>query len=214
MKKIGEPSDAQLIHTAIRARLADVRTAIPAMIVDYDFAKQTCTAKPAVRIPTLDGVPEELDPIPDVPVKWMRGGGYFATMPLVAGDPGLLIFSEVDFALWRESGEVSDAFQERRHGLYCYFLPGGCADGDELPDAAEDHMVIGKSGGPVIRVKADGVELGAGASDFVALAAKVHTELGKIAAAFTSFVPGTGGASFGSPYTTAGDVSATKVKAE
>lgn len=52
-----------------------------------------------------------------------------------------------------------------------------------------------------------------GGSDFVALASMVKGELTKIAAAFTSFIPGSGGASFSDPYTTAGDVAAQKVKA-
>lgn len=61
--------------------------------------------------------------------------------------------------------------------------------------------------------KKDGsIEIGTSPTDFAALASKVNSELTKIATAFSSFVPGTGGASFGSPYTTAGNVSASEVK--
>lgn len=206
------PSDVEIIRAAIRARIADVRTSIPAIVKTYDGAAQTCTVELAVRLPAADGTFEELPPLLDVPVAWQRGGGYFCTMPLEPGDAGLLVFCEADFGDWRRTGVVSDPLSERRHGLNAWFIPGGCAEGQELP-AAGGKLVLGKIGGPTMKIDADGIELG-DAAGFVALAAKVNEELGKIAEAFTSFVPGSGGAGFGSPYTTAGDVSAEKVKAE
>jgi phage baseplate assembly protein V len=78
----------------------------------------------------------------------------------------------------------------------------------------EDGKYIVTIGGMTIEVTKDLAKLGASANNFVALANLVKAELDKIAAAFVSFVPGTGGASFGNPYTLASDVAATKVKAE
>jgi protein gp138 len=219
-----EPSEVEIIRTAIRARQADIRTAMPAMIDSYDAATQTCTCVLAVRVPTHEGVPEELPPLTDVPVKWQRGGGYFCSMPLAKGDPGLLVFCEADFSAWRETGEVSDPAQDRRHGLYAYFLPGGCADGHELASAAPDALVIGKDGGDVIKINASGIELGASASQFVALANLVSARLDTIQAAFdahTHPVPGvTPGPGATTSSVTAGligtlaPVAASKVKAQ
>lgn len=208
-----EPSEVEIIRTAIRARQADIRTAVPALIESYDAAKQTCTCQLAVRLLTADGVPEEVQPLTDVPVKWQRGGGYFCSMPLAKGDPGLLVFCESDFSSWRATGEVSDPAQERRHGLYAYFLPGGCADGDELASAAPDALVIGKDGGPTMTIDAAGLKLGASASDFVALASLVSDELNKIATTLGTGSNGAGAVVFATPYSP-GDVAATKVKAE
>jgi hypothetical protein len=216
-----EPTEVELIRTAIRARLADVRTAMPAMIESYDAAKQTCSCVLAVRLTTSDGIPEETTTLVDVPVKWQRGGGYFCSMPLAKGDAGLLVFCESDFADWRASGEVTDPAQERRHGLYGYFLPGGCADGDELASAAADALVIGKDGGDVIKVKASGIELGASASQYVALANLVAAELTALKSAISgaAVVAMDGGASFKSTLLAAlgswpGSVAASKVKAQ
>jgi hypothetical protein len=225
LNRIGEPKLGQILRAAIRNRVADVRTAVPAMIDSYDAGKQTCTVVVAVRLPAADGTPQEVQPLTDVPVKWQRGGGYFCSMPLAKGDPGLLVFSEVDFATWRTSGEVSDAATERRHGLYGYFLPGGCADGDELTDAAADALVIGKDGGPVMRIKPDVIEIGAAAAQFVALANLVKARLDTIQAAFdghTHAVTVTGSATTQAGTSAAptgligplADVAATKVKAE
>lgn len=68
--------------------------------------------------------------------------------------------------------------------------------------------------GQKIQLVSSDVELGPSPTDFVALAAKVNAELTKIATAFSTFLPGSGGASFPQPYDTAGDVSAQNVKAQ
>lgn len=217
--RIGQPSQVQILKAAVRARQADIRTACPGIVVDYDVTTQTATVNLAVRLPDVNGVPQELPPLPDVPVHWQRGGGFFCSMPLKAGDAGLLVFCEADFSGWRESGEVSDATQERRHGLYAYFLPGGGDDNSPIEGAAADYMVCGKDGGPVIKIKDTGIELGASASDFVALAGLVKTQLDAIQNKFDAHVHPT--TSLGAPTGPTptmigplGAVAATKVKAE
>lgn len=204
----------QLLKAAVKSGIGDIRTSVPGIVRSYDATSQTCEVSLAVRLPRTDGEIEELPPLTDVPVAWPRGGGYFCTMPLQHGDAGLIVFSEVDFSEWRVTGDVADPPTFRRHGMNAWFIPGGCADGNEIADVHPSKLVIGKDGGPVMKIDAAGIELGASASQFVALAGKVNEELGKIADAFTSFIPGSGGASFGAPYTTAGDVSSEKVKAE
>lgn len=216
-----EPSDVEIIRTAIRNRLADVRTSIPAIVKSYDAAKQTCSCEITTRIPTSEGTPEQAPPLEDVPVVWPRGGGYFCSMPLAAGDSGLLVFCEVDFSAWRESGEISDAAQERRHGMYGYFVPGGCASGKELADAHASKLVIGKDGGPVMRIDASGLELGATPSGYVAMAALVAAQLNALKSAISAapVVPTDGGAAFKAGLVSAlsawpASVAATKVKVE
>ncbi len=212
-----EPSDVEIIRAAIRARSAEVRTAIPAMIESYDHTTQTCSCVLAVRIPTTDGTPEEIPPLTDVPVKWQRGGGYFCSMPLAKGDPGLLVFSETDFSAWRESGKVSDPNVERRHGLYGYFLPGGCADGGELADAAADALVIGKDGGDVMKIDATGFRLGATATAFAAKADVLDAHLTALsvylaAHVHTSAAPGSPTTPPVAPPPTPSTTACTKVK--
>lgn len=56
------------------------------------------------------------------------------------------------------------------------------------------------------------VEIGNSPTSFAALATAVETELGKIATAFTSFSPGSGGATFATPYTSVTSVAAAEVK--
>ncbi len=175
-----QPSDVELIRTAIRNRLADVRTSIPAIVKSYDVAKQTVECELATRIPTSDGAPEQVPPLQDIPVAWPRGGGYFCAMPLAAGDAGLLVFCEADFTAWRETGTISDPAQERRHGMYGYFIPGGCADGDELTDVVDGKLVIGKQGGPTMTIDGTGLSLGAAVSAFAAKADVIDANISAI----------------------------------
>ena len=193
MSEIGQPSEVEIHRTAIRARMADVRTSVPGVIVSYDSAEQTCTVNAAVRIPDADGIPQELPQLVDVPVCQPRGGGYFAHFPLAAGDAVLISFSEADFTAWRESGEVSDPINVRRHGLNAYVILGGCVDGDELTSATADHLTIGKDGGPVAHFKGSTIELGAGVTDFVALATKTDAALSALHTFITSHVHTSGG---------------------
>lgn len=97
-------------------------------------------------------------------------------------------------------------------------LPGAiCRVGwDEADDGRLVAVPTWESGGASKAVlPADLVVLGAEpGAQFVALANLVKAELDKIAAAFSSFTPGTGGAHFSAPYTTASAVAATKVKAK
>ena len=211
-----EPDLAEVISSAIDSRLLDLHTMIVAKIVSYDATKQTAVVQPVVNgaAPNTDGgtTSEALPNIPNVPVRWERAGGYYEHKPLAVGDGGILIFSESAFATWRVSGAVSDPGDISRHSLsYCYFLPGAWPDAQALPDAPSAGEAVSiVPGGGHLRVS----KAGSSASDFVALAALVHAELAKIATAFSSFIPGTGGASFGTPYTTAGNVAATSLKSD
>lgn len=216
MKAIGQPDDVQILRAAIRARLADVRTSVPGIVKSYDEATQTCEVALAVRLPRADGRLDELPPLTDVPVAWPRGGGYFAQMPLEQGDPGLLVFSEVDFSEWRRTGDVADPPTERRHGLNAYFIPGGCDDASPLP-APGGKLVVGKVGGPVMKIDAGGIELGASAAAFVALADKVDAALASIQSIFDAHVHPETGATTSPTATLIGtldSVAASKVKAE
>jgi len=177
MRRIGEPSEVEILRASARRAKADIRTSVPGVVVDYDATKQRVTVKSAVFIPDASGIPQELPQLSEVRVSWLRGGGYFAACPLVAGDVGLLVFCEADFTPWLATGEIGEPLNVRTHGLNAWFIPGGCVDGNELANAPTDHMVIGKDGGPLIRVKGTGIELGASVTDYVAMAQKVLTEL-------------------------------------
>ena len=149
--------------------------AIPGRVKSYDATKQTAVIEPMVKLVwrTADDerVVDTLPVLPDVPVAWPRGGGYFLHLPLAAGDGGLILVTDTDIGAWRETGQVSDPGDERRHGLGgAVFYPGLETVARALLDASAGHLVLGKDGGPAVHIDGSTVQLGAAGGQPVAMA--------------------------------------------
>lgn len=210
-----EPDLPELLERAVRSLLLDVHTCLPAVTRKYTASTQRGDFLPVVKGSVQDSEGNnvfELRPvIQNVPVRWERAGGYYSHSPLAAGDHGWLIFNEDSYAQWRVTGEVSEPGDVTRHSIaYPFFLPGAWPDDDPLPDAPSsgESVSIVPAGGH-LRVSKAG-----GDAQFVALANLVQTELQKIAQAFSTFVPGSGGASFPQAYTSVGNIAATSLKSD
>lgn len=208
------PTLAEVIRGAIESRLLDVHTSIPGKVVTYDPTTQTADVQPAVRraLSLEDGVEhEDLPIIPNVPVGWMRGGGFSFQFPLVPGDHVWLVFSEAATGAWRESGDLSDPVDHARHDLsYPIALPMCAPDSGALPAAL----------GALLSVPAGGTLYLGGqgpTADYVALAGKVEAQLGALrdwCAAHTHAVAGAAASAAAPPPAPVGDTGAQKVKGE
>lgn len=192
------PTLAEVIRGAIESRLLDVHTSIPGKVVTYDPTTQTADVQPTVRraLSLEDGVEhEDLPIIPNVPVGWMRGGGFGFQFPLVPGDHVWLVFSEAATGAWRESGDLSDPVDHARHDLsYPIALPVCAPDSGALP-AALGALVS------LLSVPAGGTLYLGGqgpTADYVALAGKVEAALAALKAAISGapVTAGDGGAAF------------------
>lgn len=219
-----EPTLAEVIRGAIDGKLIAVHTALPGRVKTYDRTKQVADIIPVIRgvIFTEDDEPvlEDLPVIPNVPVGWLRGGGYSLQFPLNPGDHVLLVFSEAATGQWRSTGQTSEPGDLRRHDLsYPFAIPCCAPDADALDAIGADEAVID---GPTA------IRLGGEASAiFVALAAKVDAAIAAIVAAFNAHthITNTAVAAFGPtnpgtaapttpPLAAQPSVTATKVKAE
>jgi hypothetical protein len=217
------PTETDNLLSAIRAQLALVHTSLPGTIASYDEATQTATITPAVKFKyrKADGTIENYAPpaIPGVPIAFPGGDGWSITWPIAAGDPVTLVFAERSLDEWRTAkGSAHEARDVRRFDLTdAIAIPGGRSPADALPAEAYDSAAL------VIRGTL--IKLGSSAaSDFVALAALVKSELESIradVAAHTHPVPGVtagSGSTTSSPpagfSTSVGDVAATTTQAE
>lgn len=92
-----------VVMSSITARLSSVRTACPGIIQGYDGASQMASV--AISFYSRDDSGELIDPmvITSVPVFVLSGGGAAITMPIQAGDPCLLLFSERSIDAWKFS---------------------------------------------------------------------------------------------------------------
>lgn len=205
-------SPVEVIQAALEAAQTEMHVALPGRVVSYDAAKQTAAVQPTVKLPltTADGEVSyaSLPTIPDVPVAWPSGGGFFVAFGLTVGDPVLLVFSDISPADYLATGEDSEPKDTRRHSLgYPIAMPGGARpDTKALKDAPSAGVVIGKDNDEEqILIDADGIKLGKTATVPVVLADKMLAELVKI---------GTATAGAYVPPATASLIGATKVKAK
>jgi hypothetical protein len=150
-----EPTEPELLRAATKAGLARVWTSLPGKVVTYDGEKKTAVVEVAVH----DGIAPE--PLPDVPIKFPRGGGYRLVWPLEEGDEVTLIFYGLDPSRFRASGEQSLANIIRRHGIYPVALPGSESDLFADYEPASEGLHLGKDDGTVeIVVGASQIKLG------------------------------------------------------
>ena len=199
---------AETYRRILDARLTDLHTALPGRVRAYDAATQTADIEPMIKrgVPTggeEDEVALEALPVlPSVPVLFPSGGQCFVTFPLAVGDPVLLVFSERDTSHYRATGAVADPGVPTMHGLSgavaipCAFGPRSAA----MSGVSATDLVVGRANGLAnITVKAGTTEVG-GSTHPVPLDTSLQAELTKIATAFSTFVPGSGGANFPNPY--------------
>jgi hypothetical protein len=146
---VREPTEPEVLRTATKAGLATVSTSIPGIIVSYDPAKKTAVVEVAVH----DGKP--LPPLPDVPVKFPRGGGYRLVWPLEPGDEVTLVYYGLDPSRFRVSGEPSQADIKRRHGFYPVAIPGSESESLADYEPSTEGLHLGTDDGTVEIVVSD-----------------------------------------------------------
>lgn len=127
------PSLPNIIEMAIDKKLLDVHTCIPGKVEKYDATQQKADIKPLVKAPLFlddDGdvevEVESLPVIPDVPIGWPRGGGFFMSLPIEKGDFVLLVFAErsIDNYLAGSGSEVDPVVDNRFDLSDAVAIPG------------------------------------------------------------------------------------------
>lgn len=212
------PSFAQLIKHAIETRLLDVHTALIAKVEGYDATRQLVNVAPMLTrsIETIDGdwVNEQLPVLCDVPVLFPRAGGFFISFPIQPGDFVQLIFNETDIEAWFENKEPTLKHNQRFTLQGAVALPGIFPQAKALTEAHKSNLVLGKEQGLQIHIDDQKIRLGsAGASEALALASKVKSELEKIRAAFNAHSHAGHGAIPAAQILVVGDVGTNKVVA-
>lgn len=100
-----------------------IHTAIPAEVVSYDALKRTASVKPTIRKKDESGI-VEYPVLQDVKVFFAGSGKWSVVHDLVAGDCGLVLFSELSVAEWITNGGIVTPASSRHHHLSdSFFLP-------------------------------------------------------------------------------------------
>lgn len=106
-----------VLSQAIRNRLSELHVAMPAQIISYDHNTQLATVQPLISRKYADDRVEPYAPLNNVPIIFPRSGGASLTMPVKAGNPLLLVFSERSLDTWKKLGGVQVQDDKRMHSL-------------------------------------------------------------------------------------------------
>lgn len=124
------PTQLQIIREVVNAALANLWTALPCEVVEYNSATVTVNVQPLIKIPVHlpDGEIEtvELPMLLDVPVMFPCSGGFTITHPIKKGDECLVNFADRNIDLWWQSGGIQEPFDTRKHDLsdgFAFFRP-------------------------------------------------------------------------------------------
>jgi hypothetical protein len=146
----------------IRQALIDLRVAAPAVVTQFN-SNQTVNVQ--IEISELVRLPDgpqwtAIPPIYNVPIILPRAGGFSLTLPLKAGDEGLLVFCDSCIDLWWQQGGVQPPagaplkqpqFERRRHDLSdCGFIPGPWNQTRVLSNYSTDSAQLRSDDGTVI----------------------------------------------------------------
>lgn len=121
--------------------------AAPAIVESFDRTNARATIKPAFMAKDSSGESIEQDFLYNVPVRFCGGGGFAASLPLVKGDTGWLIFCDRDLSIFKQSRQVSPVNTNRMHAQEDAFF---------LPDAMQTNNVSGSDSGKAVFQAIDG----------------------------------------------------------
>lgn len=144
------PTLENVLELAVSEQLGELHTAMPAVVESYDPAKQTITARPALKRKYSDDSVVERPLIPNVPVAFPRGGGASLTFPLKKGDSVLLVFSMRSLDVWKAKGGVVDPQDPRRFNI---------TDAIAIPGAYPGVKPAPRASGSNLRLEIDNAEI-------------------------------------------------------
>jgi hypothetical protein len=177
------PTRAEAILGAIEAAVMDMHVSAIGRIHSYDASTQRAEVQLQLQHMTPDGeggfVPTDFPILPNVPVAFPQGNGFFISFPLVKGDPVLVVFNDLPIGTWLQKGSKCEPGVVRFHGLGGAVAYAGLQPTQSpIADASDTDMMLGKDGttGSQIKLTGTQVHLGGGAN-FVALANLVMSRL-------------------------------------
>lgn len=185
------PTYADVFDAVIGARLADLHTAMPGVVLSFSGTSGRATVQPSLKYSARgeDGkrIVRSRPAIANVPCLVLRGGQARITMPIAAGDPALLVFAEQSLDRWKARSGVVDPVDFRRFDMTDAIALVGLSAPGPIPT---DRMTIGYENGPKIHLGPTSIRLGSNsASRGVARVADViRVNSGDLAAAIEEFI--------------------------
>lgn len=144
--------DEETLRMAFDSQLANVWTALPAIVTEVDLGAMTLSAQPALRgeilQPSGEYVKTNLPVLVDVPIVFPSAGGFTLTFPITAGDEVLIIFASRCIDAWWQSGGIQDQLEFRMHDLSDGFaIPGPHSQPRVIPSISPTNAQLRSADG-------------------------------------------------------------------
>ncbi|OCG02273.1 Gp138 family membrane-puncturing spike protein [Gilliamella sp. wkB112] len=114
----------QAIESQIKRAQSNIYTALPAKVISFDGHTVQC--KPMVNKVLSNGEEISIPLLVDVPAQFPHAGGFCITVPIKAGDEGLVVFSSRCIDGWFATGNASKPLDNRINDLSDGFFIVGC----------------------------------------------------------------------------------------
>lgn len=149
--------DTRTLREAFSEMMKSVGTSIPGHVLSFDPGTQLAQLQIGISSTTQDGRKLTPAPIIECPVQFSGGGGWSIEHKIVAGDEGIIIFSQRCVDAWIETGGVAENPISRFHDKQdAYFVPGIRSKPNSISNFANDGVKIrNEDGGVYVWVKDD-----------------------------------------------------------
>jgi len=150
-------SKAQIIQGIMEKLSKNLRVALPASIISYDFTKQKASVRISLKELYGNDLEAEYPIISNVPVMFLNSGGASLTMPVTPNDSCLLLFMDRDISAWSLGSNEQVPQSKRSHHLNDAIAIIGLNNIVTNSKAENNEDVLLTYSGSNIRLKPDGV---------------------------------------------------------
>jgi len=148
-----------LLKNSHRELMKSVHTMLPGVVDSFDPVTQRAQVAVATAQALYGGKKLSFPPLLNVPVQFVRWGGFSMTMPVKQGDECAIHFSERSMDLFLKFGNIDRVPTETRFFDLsdAFIVPGLNSDNKIVPDYDKDNMVLkSDNGATVFTLTADG----------------------------------------------------------
>lgn len=190
-----EITDAELYRAFIADAQMDMHTAIACKVTAVSGRTVTVELAQNRSVPDGNGgyITEALPSLKGVPIADFVGGGMIITLPVAAGDYGMIICCERSIGAWLATGQQGDPGDLGMHTLDgAVFYPGLRPRSATPANASGTNMILGSdtNGGARIVIKPSGeIDLGANATDGIASGTKNDANMQALAHGISLIAP-------------------------
>ena len=137
----------------------NIHVALPAIITEIDYEKQTCKAQAVIR-EYVDNDYVDMPEFMDIPFFILSGGDFAVTMPIKKDDECLIIFADSCIDSWWQCGGIQNPIEIRNHDLSdCFAIVGFRSQSKKLDDFDSESFQIRRKDKVPVEISEDTITL-------------------------------------------------------